>query len=90
VAYQDGGFPLSFLDGPLHPNTIGSYRLLLDALEVRIWKNEPWFVTDQHERMIKSQTLWDRFGVQWDQLSVVADWAMGHDTKLLAKKDATL
>jgi hypothetical protein len=55
-----------------------------------MWKNEPWFVTDQHERMVKSQTLWDRFGVQWDQLSVVEGWVMGDDTKLLSKSDATL
>jgi hypothetical protein len=60
VSYLDDGFPRSFVDGPLHPGTIGAYLLLLDSLEVRMWKDEPWFTTKQHERMVQSQTLWDR------------------------------
>jgi hypothetical protein len=79
VAYP-GGYQLSFIDGPLYPNTIGTYRLLLDHLEVRMWKDKPWFITNQHERMVKCQTLWDHFGVQFDEFSVMEDWMMVADT----------
>jgi hypothetical protein len=65
VEYRDG-YMRSFVDGPLHPNTIGAYLLLLDQLEVRIWKDEPWFITEQVDHMVKSHTLWERFGVQFD------------------------
>jgi hypothetical protein len=61
VAYRDG-YRTSFIDGPLHMNTIGAYRALLDHLEVRMWKDEPWFTADQHERMVQSQTLWKVWG----------------------------